>query len=311
MTDTESSKMYDYKVNDKHKVYFKKKYDTDTISIYPNDLKYKNYNDISLNNVKNLDDKVDHDTVNYRIKDCLLNDCKTLDLSHLHLTKFPKLPNEIIKNVKYLFLSENDLENIDDLSHFDKLNVVDLCNNRLIKLPPMPDKLIELSVRYNNLSDISTLENCYFLRRLDCSYNRIIEIPNTNTLEILICDHNKIFNIPSFAKLIKLSCSNNIIQVMPSLPNIEIIECDKNQITKINNYSNLRELYCSHNQIDEICNTHKIDTICCYKNKIKKIDYFQNLKELVCDYDNIELASLYTIVESVIYKNNIIMIYFK
>ena len=32
MTDTESSKMYDYKVSDKHREYFIKNYETDIIS---------------------------------------------------------------------------------------------------------------------------------------------------------------------------------------------------------------------------------------------------------------------------------------
>ncbi|ARF11744.1 leucine-rich repeat protein [Klosneuvirus KNV1] len=311
MTDTESSKMYDYKVSSKHREDHKKYYGTDTIPIYSNDLKYKKYNDIDLNNIKNLDDMIDHDTVEYRIKECISTDGKTLDLSHLNLTKFPKLPNQLIQSVKYLFLSENKLEILDDLKHFEKLSVIDLCHNRLTKLPIMPDRLKELMIRFNQINDITSLNDCYSLRRLDCSHNMITELPNINRLEILICDHNKISNLPAFQNLIRISCASNMIKELPPFPNIEIIECDKNYITKICNYMGVRELYCSNNQITTISNVHKIDTIHCYNNKIKKIDYFENLKELVCDYDDINIASYYTIVNSKVYQNKIIAIYFK
>lgn len=311
MTDTESSKMYDYKVDIKHREYHKKHYGTDTISIYSNDLKYKKYNDIDLNNVKNLDDRIDHDTVDYRIKECISSGGNTLDLSHLNLTKFPKLPNHIIQNVKYLFLSENKLEYIDDLIYFEQLSVVDLCQNRLIKLPIMPNKIKELMIRFNQIDDVTSLNECYSLRRLDCSHNMITEIPNMKKLEILICDHNKISNLPTFNNLIRISCASNMIKELPPFPIIEIIECDKNYITKICNYSSLRELYCSNNQINTLSNIQKIDTIHCYKNNIKKIDYYEYLKELVCDYDDINLASYYTIINSVVYQNKIIAIYFK
>ena len=102
-----------------------------------------------------------------------------------------------------------------------------------------------------------------------------------------------------------------MIKELPPFPIIEIIECDKNYITKICNYSSLRELYCSNNQINTLSNIQKIDTIHCYKNNIKKIDYYEYLKELVCDYDDINLASYYTIINSVVYQNKIIAIYFK
>lgn len=307
MTDTESSKMYEYRVSKEHT----NKFEDDTISIYSNDLKYRKYNDINLKNVKNLDTNIDYDTVDYRIKECLDSGGKTLDLSHLNLTKLPKLPEKIIQNVKYLFLAENKLNEIDDLSHFNKLSVVDLCNNTLTKIPTMPFKLKELLIKYNSINNITNLNECYYLRRLDCSHNEIVEIPYIKSLEILICDYNKIHNLKSFDHLIKLSCSHNVIQELPSLPNIEIVECDRNQITKIENYPLLRELYCSCNKIAKLTNIQKIDTLHCYKNNIKNIDYFDNLKHLVCDYADIDLSSHYTIIESVIYKNKIISIYFK
>lgn len=307
MTDTETSKMYEYKVGDRHQKYV----DSETISIYSNDLKYKKYNDINLNNVKNLDDKIDHDTVEYRIKECLLDGGKTLDLSHLNLTKFPKLPEKIIHNAKYLFLSENNFEELNDLSVFCNVKVIDLCHNKLSKLPNMPVTLKELLVRHNKITDISCLDDCYSLRRLDCSYNHITTIPYIKTLEILLCDHNKIDALPSLPNLIKLECSHNFIYELPSLVNIEILVCDHNQITKVNNYNTLRELYCNNNKISLISNINKIDTLHCYKNNIKRIDYFDNLKELVCDYSDIDLSSHYTIIESVVYKNEIIAIYFK
>ena len=78
-----------------------------------NDLKYIKHKDIDLGRVKNVK-YYDRDTLDYRLYESKKDNYKTLDLSHLNLKEFPDIPESIITNVKYLFLSENKIERLPD-----------------------------------------------------------------------------------------------------------------------------------------------------------------------------------------------------
>jgi len=311
--DTESSKMYDYKyeyefIDPKTNKLVKK---DKIITIYENDLKYKLHNNIDVLKILNLDDKIDHDTLKYRIEDCLKTQCKTLDLSHLKLKEFPILPQEILSNIKYLFLSENFLYRILDLTVFTNLRVLDICNNKLTNVPLLPERIEEVLINNNEIIDIDALIKCDYLKRLDCSNNKITNIPIIDSLEILVCDDNKLTKLPPL-NIKKLSCCNNQLRELPEFKLIEVIECDDNNIQAIQKYNNLKELYCSNNNISVLDNINKINILHCCDNKITKIDYYENLKELLCDYNpNLDLCSYYTIEYQEVYKNKYILLYFK
>jgi len=303
---TETAKTYEYKLNDKQIMEI---YNNDSISIFNNDLKYKKYNNIDITRVKNFTDKQDRDTIEYRIQDINNN---SLDLSHLNLTKLPDLSIEIKNKIQYLFLSENNIEIIDNMTEFTELLVLDLCNNKLINLPNMPEKLEELLIKNNHISNIDTLSNLYYLKRLECSDNIISHIPLLNNIEILYCDNNLIIELPNLPKIIKLSCQNNKIKCLNNMPNLELFECTKNCIQFIKNYNNLKELYINKNDLVSISNINKIKVLHCKNTKLNKLEYFETLKELICDYrQDFLLSKHYTILYSDVYKNNINIIYFK
>ena len=308
MIDTETAKTYEYKLKDSRLIEL---YKNDSISIYDNDLKFKTYNNIDIKRVKDGKNEEDKDTLEYRIKECKMNNYKSLDLSHLGLKEIPQLPKQITNNLKYLFLNENDIEHIEDLSHFNDLLVLDLCNNKLTSLPQLPERLEELLIKNNSVGSIKLLSNNDYLKRLDCSNNLIKEIPVIDSLEVLRCDNNEITEIPKLVNIIKLSCSNNQIKLLNDMPNIEILDCDRNLVEIIENYKNLKELYCSKNNIEYVKNLNKIEILHCYKTNIRKLGYFQTLKELLCDSQNLMLSKFYTIVDSDIYKNSIVQINFK
>lgn len=307
---TETAKTYEYKLIDEK---LKKLCGKDSISIYDNDLKYKSHNTIDLQRVKDLPkNEMDKDTLEYRIEECKNNDYKLLDLSHLKLQTLPKLSSKIKKKLQYLFLSENELEFIENLNYFEDLIVIDLCNNKLNALPELPYKIEELLIKNNVVQNIDELSKYDYLKRLDCCNNNIHVIPMMNSLEILKCDNNLITSIPKLENMVKLSCANNKIEVLNDMPNLEIMDCEKNNIQLIENYKNLRELYCSKNDLFDIKNINKIIILHCHKTNLTKIEYYNELKELVCDHrENLLLSKHYTIIESHVYSKCINLLHFK
>lgn len=306
--DTETAREYEYKLNDRRLIELYKK---DFISIYANDLKFKNHNNIDIKRVKELKED-DKDAIEYRVKECIQNDYKMLDLSHMGLKELPKLPKKITDNINYLFLNENSLNYIEDICSFKELIVLDLCNNNLSSLPELPDKLEELLIKNNSIASIDELVNCDYLKRLDCSHNIIKRIPIIDSLEILKCDNNSIIEIPKLINVIKVSCSSNKIKVLYDMPKIEILDCDRNFIEIIEGYKNLRELYCSKNNINQIKNLQKLEVLHCYKTNFTKLEYIETLKELLCDFrKDLMLSKFYTISNSDVYMNSILSVQFK
>lgn len=302
------AKEYEYKLSDPLLI---KMHNSDVITITENDLKYTNKNNIDIKRVNGLYNCESKDTVNYRIKDSINNNGTTLDLSHLNLATIPKLPEELYKSIKYLFISENKIETINNLNRFTNLKVVDLCANRLKHISNLPTQLKELHVKHNMLTKLDCLYDCPNLKRLDCADNKLNDLPQIDSLEILICSQNNISQLPLFKHLKKLICSYNSIKYISDYKQLEILDCDSNIIECICDMPNLKELYCSKNQVDIINGFKKIEVIHCYKTNISKIDYCNTLKELICDYrDDFMLSKNFKIKSFDIYKNNISVLQF-
>lgn len=311
MTDisTESANMYDYKITDQKLI---KANGDNYIPIYENDLKYRKHKDIDLSRVKNVK-HYDRDTLDYRFHESNKDNHKSLDLSHLGLKSFPNIPKQIANEVKYLFLSENAFEQLPDLSFMENLVVVDLCSNNLSSIPKFPDTIEEILIKNNNISNINSLAQYHFLKRLDCSNNMIGEIPIIDSLDILICENNQIKNIPThLKKLRKLLCSKNEIKSITGLVSLEILEIDHNKLERIEDVPRLKELYCSNNIISSLSDLNKIEIIHCFDTNIRKLSYYYSLKELACDYTKeMMLSKLYKIESSDIMYGKIMILTFK
>lgn len=305
------AKEYKYEITDEK---LKKIYNSDHIIINENDLKYKNNTNINIDRIKDLNGKpytVDKDTIEYRINECKKENGITLDLSHLRLQSLPEIPESLHNTIKFLFISGNNIQKI-DVSFLSKLIVLDICTNNLNMVPILPTYIEELLIKDNKLVDINELSKYGHLKRLDCSQNNIETIPVISSLEILICNKNRIKKIPKYMNLIKLLCPNNNIDTINDLPYLEILDCENNNLTKLGCYNNLQELYCNRNNIKTIHAYPKIELIHCHSTNIKKIEYMSTLRELLCDYNNdLILSKYFKIVSSDIYSNDIILLKFK
>lgn len=123
-------------------------------------------------------------------------------------------------NLKYLNLSNNQIEYISSLSHLTRLFQLNLSNNRLI-----------------------IIEELYlpWLRYLDLSNNRLIYIPflTTGCLSELDLSNNQLEELPDFSMLLnlrKLNLSNNRLTSEIRLPFLLTL-------LKLNIYNNNIRLY--------------------------------------------------------------------
>jgi len=94
-----------------------------------------------------------------------------LDLSNLELFDLPKIPDELY-NIKYLFINDNKLTNI-DLKPFADLQVIDVSNNPIRTIDIIPDNLEELVCNCCELEHIIFHKN---LKKLHCSSNLLENI---------------------------------------------------------------------------------------------------------------------------------------
>jgi hypothetical protein len=281
----------------------------ETLHIYPNDLKYMKYNNIDINKVKSFPKDYNFSTIDARVNDCVQNGYDYLDLSHLNLDIFPEtFTNKKVFDVKHLFVSNNNLTKL-DLSSFKNLITLDLSTNKFKLIPTLPNTIEELSIK-DNLIFAENLHKYKYLKRLDISNNKLINISVINSLEILLCDDNYITHIDSYSSIKKLSCERNNIHTIQISENLELLQCNENKIVKLSNFPNLKELYCNNNNIVSIYNLPLIDTLYCIKNKITTMHHFPTLKELACDYtSSLEISKKYNVKFSQIYDNYAVLFF--
>ena len=257
------------------------------ITFYKNDLKYKKHRELDVEDLKYNDDEFDQlmiedmDTIKYRLMDCEKSGGTSLDLSHLELRE---CPNNLLKNIRFLFCSNNELQKIEDLSYLANLEVFDCCSNKLEILPKLPLSIIEVNCKDNLIQDISNIRDCKQLSRIDCSFNKISRIPSFEKIDILVCSNNQIETIENMNSLRKLHCKNNKIEHLDSFENLLELDIDKNRLKRISDLPRLKFLYCNDNKITDFKNLNNLVSIQLYNNPIDNIPYFDGLKEMVCKY---------------------------
>lgn len=301
--------MYKYKLTDNNnQPILNSKGEQKIIDIYESDLKFTNHNGIKCKNIISDQKIFPNNTLQTRIEK-FIKDGENLDLSHMDLNTLPLLNDKIVKQVKHLYISENNLQTI-DLSKFVNLLTIDLSTNYLTTIPKLPRSVIELDISHNHIKSINELYDYNKLERLMCNNNMITSLPPINNLQVLHCINNKLTFIPKMNNLVELYCKNNEITKIESL-NLEILDCTNNKLTQLTNFNNLTILLCDYNQISELHNLNKLEVLVCNNNNIKKLDYFANLQELTIDYaNNITISKLYVVTESIIYDDSVISIIF-
>lgn len=219
-----------------------------------------------------------------RIVRCIQSDYKILDLSNLDLEELPDWTSfdPKIKNIKQLFINDNQLTNIDSIEYFTSLEILDISCNQIKSINYLPPTLQELCCYDNKISYIIGSPN---LKKLVCSCNSLTEISDYPSLESLSCDNNSIVKIGYYPNLKYFSCWSNPISEIYSMDQLQELNCSQTNITEIPNMPSLEHLVCNQTEISRIpeCNLVSLEMV---NTKINSIPYMSKLQILVLSYDN-------------------------
>lgn len=155
-----------------------------------------------------------------RIQQCV---DRRLDLSNLHLTELPVLPDDLIM----LRCHSNELTSLPTLP--PSLRILHCHQNYLHVLPELPPLLESLSCSHNYIHYLPSLPSS--LTQLVCMRNYLTTLPPLpQALKELCVDNNDIRWLPTLPPLTSLSCCRNLLTSLPSLPLLESLSCFANPL---------------------------------------------------------------------------------
>lgn len=137
----------------------------------------------------------------------------------------------------FINLSSKKLTYIPDLARFKNLNELNLNDNDLVVLPPLPKTLKFLYCSRNKL-ETTPEEWPEYLEELFCHFNYLKILQNLpETMTYLNCDSNQITSITNLPKSLRyFYCSHNKLENLPKLPKTLLyFDCEDNLKTVYEN----------------------------------------------------------------------------
>lgn len=178
----------------------------------------------------------------------------------------------------------------------------------------LPETTEEIDVKCNRLTVLPSLHKFRCLKRLDCSSNLLVLLPELpESLEVLLCRDNLLIRLPKLPRsLRRLDCGSNQLTCLPRLnAALTILHCTRNSIEvlpefnqrllRVKAYSNnIRRLPPFNARLAEIdvsanCLTdlpaelnEGLEKLSCGHNRISELPKFnQRLKILNCELNRI------------------------
>ncbi len=221
-----------------------------------------------------------------------LNNLQTIDLQYNNIedvSKLAKLQDQYKFQNQYINLSGNPIkEGIDKLVNACEIELND-CNldNSVIEVLTTLEGLRSLSLKNNNITDVSALNNLE-LSHLDLSGNKNIEL-NTIPLEGTEIEDKEIGKYKLYALVLR-DC--NIIDIS-ELENVEATYLDLSNnpiadITPLNNFNDIQTINLSNTNVSDVSSLAKLDTIILSGNKnLTGLDSLENAEYLELNDCNI------------------------
>lgn len=271
----------------------------DNYIVYKNDLKFKKNRKIDDEKAQYDDDAINYKNINmdsysYRIHECEKNNYLLLDLSGIGLNGIPnvdKEPNsDKIKNIKYLFLNDNNIFDLTGLKQFLFIEVLDISNNVIKEINYLPNTIVELVCHNNNIQSIVEHKK---IIKLDCSNNNISILYEYPNLTDLLCNDNKLTRLRSYDKVLRIVCKNNPITNIDKQQKIEKLDCSNtNIIGTLYNHPNLKFLICNSTKINDVSNLISLEMVEFVDTDITKLNFSHKLKQILFkNTQNIKLSS--------------------
>ena len=305
-------------LNMSKKIIKKEKYD-----VYLNDLKYKSKRNIKKEYANWMHptyaamfDKVSFDSLEYRIYDCVKYDGITLDLSNMDLVDVPldKIPPDLKARIQHLFIQDNEILNIEDLSEFKCLEVLDISHNKIKYIPKLPNTVIEINCKQNKIVKLPPKNECPNLKLCNCEDNKITIIPSYDKLKTILCANNEITEIDGL-NCETISCMNNKIVSITKCFNLTYLDCSNNPLKTLNNTNKLIDLIMNSTEMEILPDFKELKYLELFNTKIQWIKYIDTLEDLFIHREcTKEISSLYKAeknIEAKMYKKNLIHFIFK
>jgi Leucine-rich repeat (LRR) protein len=161
-----------------------------------------------------------------------------------------------------------------------------------------------LDVSFQNISNLSGLQNFVALQYLNCSNNNIDTLIITQSLPIseLYCSSNNmlLLNVDGLDNLDVLDCSFNNITSLNLSQNIELdsLRCSRNQLTELYVNTTLAYMYCGDNKLTSLDLSSLVFgglvELECQNNPINFLNIENNysLKHLICQNNALQHINL-------------------
>lgn len=206
-----------------------------------------------------------------KLNDIDINKCinlQILDISNNHIKTINHLP----KSIKELYCSDNK---IDFIVESDGLEILNCSGNYLSFISPYISlKGLECNDNYIFKIDALLYPN---LKSLICKNNRIKKIVGFSNLEYIDISCNQLVEINNIPNIIDLLCNNNKITNLPppsDIPNILYIEIQENDIKTIEYYPTLKDLYCDYHPDMKLSNKYNIKSLKNYNSSLVLFEFF-------------------------------------
>ncbi|MDO4650633.1 MAG: leucine-rich repeat domain-containing protein, partial [Eubacteriales bacterium] len=171
-------------------------------------------------------------------------------------------------SMRMVYLNNNQVEDLSPLNAISTLSTVELNNNKLQSLSGLGnsgESLTWLSVKGNEISDISELASCNRMYSLWLSDNQITDLSACEKmleLKVLYADHNQISDVSGLmnsTELKDISVSDNQITDISFLENnfdkLELLNISNNQVTSakaLAGSSNLKVFIADNNKLTSL-----------------------------------------------------------
>ena len=225
--------------------------------------------------------------------DSFVDDYGALHAENKNLDSLNGVENMNSLEFSEIYLSSNQLENIDKLKYFNGINLLDLTDNKIKNIDSLSylADLSSLFLSSNLIENIDGLASLYYLDTLILNNNKIKSLKPFQNLTLvtylslyqnMIADLNGLEN---FFTLYYLYLDNNQIESIESLKNLSqlsVLSLSNNNISSIDcldGLKNLEELYLVNNRIKSIYVLKHLSALYWIKLEKNQVDSVDEIKE--------------------------------
>jgi Leucine-rich repeat (LRR) protein len=186
--------------------------------------------------------------------------------------------------------------------------------------------ITKLLIDHNQLTDLPP--DLTFLEELNCSHNRLTQIPFYPQLIFLNLAHNRVKNLSAYhySRLQYLDCSSNVhihldfylpyctqLYVMDcqlsefhflQYPKLEILDIEKNNLSQLSGADTIIEINAQHNQIKKLGIFHKLKNLMIDYNQLTWLETYPELVYLTISFNHLTYISYQPLLERLIAHNN-------